>query len=111
MPSKPVPPLEVTDIQKDSVTLQWQPPEDDGGSPITGYLVEKRDAKKTKYTIVERVGKVTNNIQVRNLMTGNEYYFSVKAENKAGLSEPLETDTAIVPKSPYGNLLYHIFSQ
>ena len=34
-PSRPEGPLEVTDVQKDSVKLKWKPPKDDGGQPIT----------------------------------------------------------------------------
>lgn len=34
-PGKPKGPLEVVDIQKDSVTVAWKPPEDDGGRPVT----------------------------------------------------------------------------
>lgn len=33
-PSAPGEPLEVTDIQRDSVTLAWKPPRDNGGSEI-----------------------------------------------------------------------------
>ncbi|VDQ11834.1 unnamed protein product [Trichobilharzia regenti] len=34
-PSRPVGPLEVTDVTKNSATLSWKKPEDDGGTPIT----------------------------------------------------------------------------
>lgn len=34
-PGKPKGPLEVVDIQKDSITVAWKPPEDDGGRPVT----------------------------------------------------------------------------
>lgn len=34
-PGAPEAPLQVTDIQKDSVNLSWNPPRDDGGSEIT----------------------------------------------------------------------------
>ena len=34
-PARPKGPLEVTDVKANSVKLQWQTPEDDGGAPIT----------------------------------------------------------------------------
>lgn len=42
-PDTPGPPykLEPSDIAKDSLTLSWYEPDEDGGSPITGYWVER----------------------------------------------------------------------
>lgn len=34
-PDIPTGPLEAVDVQKDSVTLAWKPPKDDGGKPLT----------------------------------------------------------------------------
>lgn len=34
-PAAPEGPLEVSDVTKDSATLSWNPPKDDGGSEIT----------------------------------------------------------------------------
>ena len=46
IPDKPSAPrdLRVVDQSESSVSLSWTPPRDDGGSKITGYVVEKRDA-------------------------------------------------------------------
>ena len=41
-PSKPMGPLKVVDMFKDRCRLSWNPPKDDGGSPITHYEVEVR---------------------------------------------------------------------
>lgn len=42
-PSPPVGPLEVSEITPETCTLSWKPPLDDGGSPITNYILEKLD--------------------------------------------------------------------
>lgn len=39
-PGRPKGPLEVLDVQKDSVTIAWKPPEDNGGRPITLVQVD-----------------------------------------------------------------------
>lgn len=38
-PGKP----NIIDYDNVSVTLQWEPPKDDGGRPILGYVIEKKD--------------------------------------------------------------------
>ena len=35
--------LKVIDFHTDYITISWQPPENDGGAPIKGYVVEKHD--------------------------------------------------------------------
>lgn len=47
---RPLPPrnMVVSDIKADSCYLTWDAPEDNGGSEITNYIVERRDASKKK---------------------------------------------------------------
>ncbi len=42
-PTKPIGPLEVHDVFEDHMSLDWLPPEDDGGTPIDHYEIEKLD--------------------------------------------------------------------
>ena len=37
---------DVSDVLAESMTVSWTPPTNDGGSPITGYTVEKRESGK-----------------------------------------------------------------
>ncbi len=45
-----------------------------------------------------------NSIKVKDLEKGKKYKFRVKAENAFGVSEPIETDKAILAKDPYGKI-------
>jgi len=38
--------LLVKDYWTDNITIVWDAPNNDGGSPLTGYLVEKRDVAR-----------------------------------------------------------------
>ena len=48
--------------------------------------------------------------EVKGLEPGKKYKFRVKAENKFGPGQPVETNTAILAKNPYGNLDLHLFT-
>ena len=99
-PSTPKGPIKVTDVDRTSVSLQWEPPTDDGGSPITGYILERREAKRTMWTKVDKT--TSTSYKVDSLIEDTEYYFRVSAENKIGTSEPLEMEKGVTPESPFG---------
>ena len=42
-PSPPSQPIDAYDITPETCTLSWRPPQDDGGSPVTNYVVERYD--------------------------------------------------------------------
>ena len=41
---------------RDHIELKWSPPRNDGGNPVKGYIVERREkaAKKREWTKVNR---------------------------------------------------------
>ncbi|VDL60884.1 unnamed protein product, partial [Hymenolepis diminuta] len=99
-PSRPIGPLEVSDVTKNSCVLNWKPPADDGGEPIQYYLVEKQDTSKGRWEKVAEVSRGTT-CNVPKLTEGSRYIFRTIAVSSQGESEPLETDTEIVAKNPY----------
>ncbi|KAM3173269.1 hypothetical protein ACTXT7_012839 [Hymenolepis weldensis] len=108
VPAAPTGPLEATDVKADEITLSWKPPEDNGGEPITNYILEKRPKGAGEWQKVSAFIK-TPTATVRGLEEGKEYEFRVIAENAMGLSEPLTTDKAIKAKHPFGEFDWSFF--
>lgn len=99
---KPLPPqgpLDISDITPDNCSLAWRPPLDDGGSPITNYIVEKLDTNG----IWVKVSSFVRNTHydVMSLEPNKKYSFRVRAENQYGISEPLESTEPITAKYPF----------
>ena len=85
----------VSDIDTSSLTLAWYGSTYDGGSMVTGYVVEmsswpitsdSRPPEATDWIVVD--SHHTTSYIVKNLDPGREYIFRVKAENSHGQSEP-----------------------
>lgn len=100
---KPSPPrnLQVTAFDKDFVDLKWEVPESDGGEPITGYLIERRDATKTAYIKQGTTDAKTLTIKASKLFEGTKYIFRVFAINSIGQSEPAELAEPVTAKVPF----------
>ncbi|XP_047491377.1 twitchin-like isoform X5 [Penaeus chinensis] len=98
-PSKPMGPLEVTDVKANGCKLKWKKPEDDGGMPIDHYEIEKLDPLTGQWMPCGE-SKVPE-YDVTGLQEGKKYKFRVKAVNAEGESEPLEADQAIIAKNPF----------
>ena len=104
VPEKPKGPLTAIETQRDSATLSWQPPEDDGGTDILSYILERREQGRSMWIKVDKIDGAETKFCVKELQEGKEYYFRVSAENEVGISEPLEMDSAVIPKSGFGML-------
>ncbi|MGA2527694.1 MAG: protease pro-enzyme activation domain-containing protein [Acidimicrobiales bacterium] len=94
-PSAPSGPTEVTASPKaGSVTVRWQPPTSDGGSPITGYIVT---ASSPGFASVrELAGPTERNVSFDDLQAGTSWVFSVKASSKKGVGLRTVTE-AVAP--------------
>lgn len=102
VPDAPSPPS-VSDITPSSMTLSWEPPATDGGSTVTGYIVEKRESPVGRWVPVNRAPIKETTFKVNDLSEDRKYEFRVSAENAAGVGKPSEVSLPRVAKSPYGN--------
>ncbi len=98
-PGKPAGPLVAADVARKSCTLRWGPPEDDGGSPVAAYEVEKFDPYVEQWVPVGSTKETT--MQVKNLGAGKTYKFLVRATNREGDSQDLVMEEPIVAKDPF----------
>lgn len=97
---EPAPPqrLDVIDTTSTSAFLAWLKPEHDGGSRVTGYIVEMR-VKGTANWLVAGETKSLKMV-VEGLTENTEYQFRVKAKNDSGISYPRDALTSVVIKEP-----------
>ncbi|KAJ8952456.1 hypothetical protein NQ314_007532 [Rhamnusium bicolor] len=96
-PSPPRGPLEVSGMSDTSFTIQWQPSESDGGSPIIEYIVDMKEAtsKKGFKKVGATKGDITD-IPINYLDKGHGYKFRITARNSIGISDPyLPEDTVV----------------
>ena len=87
------------------MTVTWTPPDFNGGSEITGYIIEKKEADKTRWVKVNKEPITELTFHVKDLNEGTEYEFRVYAINKAGTSKPSEPSSPTKAKAPYGKIL------
>ncbi|KAK8746932.1 hypothetical protein OTU49_016903 [Cherax quadricarinatus] len=75
-------------VANDALLLRWDAPHTDGGSPITGYILERSEGLGEMWVRVNLVPIKETEFAVANLVGGREYRFRVSAENAVGISEP-----------------------
>jgi hypothetical protein len=99
-PGPPNGPLIYTNVSAEGITLNWKTPMDDGGSEITGYVIEKTDALSESWRPLPGYCPGVSFTIKTGLEDGKRYVFRVRAENAYGLSEPL-TGKPVAAKSPF----------
>jgi len=98
--------VRMTEIWRDFITIAWDAPESDGGSPLTGYAVECRDSFESSYRLLATVKPDTTSYTAKDLQEGRDYYLRVFSQNAAGLSEqPVELLPAIKARLPFGKYI------
>ena len=101
MPGAPDAPT-VSDVLCTSCVVSWQPPTEDGGSPITGYHLERRAVTSNVWIKVNKEATPELTYHVKDLVESNEYVFRVSAENKAGVGPPSQPSEPVLAKNPWG---------
>lgn len=92
----PGPPARVAvkDVTKNSATITWDIPENEGGAPVKNYLVDIRDISRVGWTrLTDKCHRLS--YRVSELEEGGIYFFKVTGENEYGIGVPAETKEGI----------------
>lgn len=100
----PSPPQNVVadEVFATSATLSWEAPASDGGSPVTGYLIERSTNKSGRWIGVTRNPVKELVYPLDSLIEGTVYEFRITAVNKKGESTPSQPTEPFTAKNPYG---------
>lgn len=84
----PVTELKPVVVTRKMIFLNWDDPVDDGGSDLTGFVVERKDGKMLTWK--QPVETISSKCECSGISEGQEYLFRVIAKNKYGLGVPVE---------------------
>lgn len=101
VPDAPDAPI-ISDIMATSCTVSWTAPANDGGSPITGYFVERQSNVSPRWVRITRTPVQETTLNVTDLSEDVQYEFRVIAVNKKGESKPSLPSQPFIAKNPYG---------
>jgi titin len=97
-PPSPVYNLAAHDVTKSSARITWSDPKSDGGSPVTGYYVERWSS--WCWSKVNRKSVTQCELIMSDLVENETYEIRACAENEAGESGPSE-QISFVAKDPF----------
>lgn len=92
---KPTPPQGPVDIMESAVTsveFKWKPPKDNGGCPITSYMIERQQIGRNKWTNLGEFPGDNPSYKDSDVDPGRRYCYRIRAKNAEGMSDYLQTE-------------------
>ena len=91
-------------MSKSNIDLAWEPPETDGGLPIKGYHIERKQSKTSRWIKLNKDLIPEQFFAVTDVMENEEYEFRITAVNDEGHGPPSAVLGPVKAKDPFGKL-------
>ncbi|KAF0034620.1 hypothetical protein F2P81_012378 [Scophthalmus maximus] len=90
-PTTPLGPVDIIESSSTCIDFKWRPPKDNGGSPITDYILERQQIGRNSW---KKLGKIGPEPKYRDTDVdhGRKYCYHIRAETDQDISEMMETD-------------------
>lgn len=97
----------VTKVNKDCIFVAWDRPDNDGGSPITGYAIERKERNSLLWVKANDTAVRSTEYPCIGMIEGLEYTFRISALNRAGSSKPSKPTEYVTARAPVG--MYNMY--
>lgn len=97
--------LYVIDITNSTVILGWEKPLHDGGSRLTGFVIEACKTGTDRWMDVAQVKSSVLQHTIGSLNENEQYLFRIRAENSRGISEPRDIMTPVTIQEQRGKII------
>ncbi|TDH13742.1 hypothetical protein EPR50_G00036110 [Perca flavescens] len=92
---KPTPPQGPVDILESAVTsveFKWKPPKDDGGCPVTNYIIDRQQIGRNKWSNLGEIPGSNPSYKDSDVNPGRRYCYRIRAKNSEGISDYLQSE-------------------
>ncbi|XP_048086654.1 myosin-binding protein C, cardiac-type isoform X1 [Alosa alosa] len=90
----------ILSVGEDSCVVQWDPPLFDGGSPVTGYVLERKKKKSYRWMRLNFDPHKDTTYTAKRMIEGMAYEIRVYAVNAIGMSRHSMPSQPFVPVAP-----------
>ncbi|KAJ7399107.1 Myosin-binding protein C, slow-type [Pitangus sulphuratus] len=87
----------VTEVGEDWCIMTWEPPANDGGSPILGYFIERKKKQSSRWMRLNFELCKETTFEPKKMIEGVAYEVRVFAVNAIGMSKPSMPSKSFVP--------------
>ncbi|XP_037108339.1 immunoglobulin-like and fibronectin type III domain-containing protein 1 [Syngnathus acus] len=89
-PTVPLGPVDIIESSANCIAFKWRPPKDNGGPPITNYILERQQIGRNSWKMLGKIGPEPQ-YRDSDVDHGRRYAYHIRAENQQGISEMMET--------------------
>lgn len=90
------------DVSRDGMTVAWEPPDEDGGLEVSGYIIERKEVRSDRWIRANKNPVTMTRYRSTGLIEGLEYEHRVTAINARGIGKPSLLSKPAVATDPVG---------